>query len=139
LRINNWASEPDDLLRGIKVLVVDDNVAVRQTLVDTLTIFGATVIAEESADMALTVLARERPHVLLSDIAMPGHDGLWLIRQVRALPAARGGDTPAAALTGHVLAEDRAVVLAAGFQCHLQKPVRIDDLLKTVRFLAARP
>ena len=127
------------MLRGLKVLVVDDNAVVRQTLVDTLTYFGAIVIAEASADVALAVLERERPHVLLSDIAMPEHDGLWLIRQVRALPAARGGDTPAAAITGHVFAEDRAVVLAAGFQCHLQKPVAIDELLKTISDLASRP
>ena len=123
-------------LDGITVLVVDDNPAVRDAIVEILAQAGAAVLAEESADGALATLMRERPDVLLSDIAMPGHDGLWLIRQVRGLPADRGGETPAIAVTGHVLGEDRGAILSAGFQCYLHKPVGVQDLVTNVSLLA---
>jgi CheY-like chemotaxis protein len=124
---------------GMKVLVVDDDAAVLQTMVDGLTFKGATVLAAYSAEMALEKLEAARPEVLLSDIAMPDRNGLWLIRQVRGLPESRGGRTPAAAITGHIIDNDRAAVLEAGFQCVLQKPVALDDLVETVSLLAAKP
>ena len=122
---------------GMKVLVVDDDAAVLQTMVDGLTFKGAAVLGADSAEMALEKLEAARPQVLLSDIAMPDRNGLWLIRQVRGLPESRGGRTPAAAITGHVIDNDRAAVLEAGFQCVLQKPVALDDLVETVSLLAA--
>jgi CheY-like chemotaxis protein len=126
-------------LHGIRVLVVDDNDAVREMLVDMLTHLGATVTAEVSADLALATLMRERPDVLLSDIAMPVHDGLWLIAQVRRLPAHQGGETPAAALTGNVMAEHRATILRAGFQYHVPKPFSAAHLAGIVALLALKP
>ena len=126
-------------LHGIKVLVVDDNDAVREMLMDLLTHLGATVTAEVSADLALATLIRERPDVLLSDIAMPDHDGLWLIAQVRRLPVHQGGETPAAALTGNVLAEHRATILRAGFQYHVPKPFSAAQLAGIVALLALKP
>jgi len=125
----------DLTLDGLMVLVVDDNRAVRDALVEMLAQAGATVIAEESAEEALATLTRERPDALLSDIAMPGHDGLWLISQVRALPADQGGETPAIAVTGH---DDHGALLSAGFQCHLQKPVGFQDLVLNIRLVALR-
>jgi CheY-like chemotaxis protein len=124
---------------GMKVLVVDDDAAVLQTMIDGLTFKGAAVLGADSAEMALATLVQARPQVLLSDIAMPDRNGLWLMRQVRALPEAQGGCTPAAAITGHVLDDDRAAALEAGFQCVLQKPVALDDLVETVSLLAAKP
>ena len=126
-------------LHGIKVLVVDDDDAVREVLTEVLTDLGATVTADASADLALATLTRERPDVLLSDIAMPGHDGLWLITQVRRLPANEGGETPAAALTGNILAEHRATILRAGFQYHIPKPVSAAQLAGIVALLALKP
>ena len=126
-------------LRGIKVLVVDDNDAVREMLTDLLTHLGATVTAEVSAERGLATLIRERPDVLLSDIAMPDHDGLWLIAQVRRLPAHQGGETPAAALTGNLLAEHRATILRAGYQYHVPKPFSAAHLAGIVALLALKP
>ena len=138
LPLRRLAMSLDLTLDGITVLVVDDNRAVLDALVELLTTAGATVIAEESAEEALATLTRERPHVLLSDIAMPGHDGLWLINQVRRLPADQGGETPAIAVTGHVLGDDRCALLSAGFQGHLQKPVAFQDLVMSIRLVALR-
>jgi CheY-like chemotaxis protein len=125
-------------LDGVRVLVVDDARNVRQVVTDILTQDGATVTAVGSAEEALAALERERPDVLLSDLAMPGKSGYWLIGQVRALPPERGGVTPAAALTAYTGPEHRASVLRAGFQLHLEKPIGLDALIGVVAMLAPR-
>jgi CheY-like chemotaxis protein len=125
-------------LDGVRVLVVDDARIVRQVVTDILTQDGATVTAVGSAEEALATLQRERPDVLLSDLAMPGKGGYWLIGQVRALPPECGGVTPAAALTGFSGPEHRASVLSAGFQLHVEKPVGLDALIEAVARLAPR-
>ena len=97
---------------------------------------GATVTAVDSADEALAALQQELPHVLVSDLSMPGKGGYWLIGQVRALPPERGGATPAAALTSHAGPQHRASVLRAGFQHHVDKPVAVRELVNVVATLA---
>lgn len=125
-------------LDGVRVLVVDDAPNVREVVTDILTQDGATVTAVGSAEEALAALQRERPDVLLSDLAMPGKGGYWLIGQVRALPPERGGITPAAALTAYTGPEHRASVLRAGFQLHVEKPVGLDALVGAVARLALK-
>jgi two-component system, chemotaxis family, CheB/CheR fusion protein len=125
-------------LDGVRVLVVDDARIVREVATDILTQDGATVTAVGSAEEALATLQRERPDVLLSDLAMPGKGGYWLIGQVRALPPECGGVTPAAALTGFTGPEHRASVLSAGFQLHVEKPVGLDTLIEAVARLAPK-
>ena len=122
-------------LDGVRVLVVDDTRDVREIVADILTQDGATVTAVGSAEEALAALEWERPDVLLSDLAMPGKGGYWLIGQVRALPPERGGCTPAAALTAYAGPEHRASVLRAGFQLHVEKPVGLDALIEAVASL----
>jgi CheY-like chemotaxis protein len=125
-------------LDGVRVLVVDDARNVREVVADILTQYGATVTAVGSAEEALAALQRERPDVLLSDLAMPGRGGYWLIGQVRALPPERGGITPAAALTAFTGPEHRASVLRAGFQLHVEKPTTLDALVGAVARLALK-
>ncbi len=125
-------------LDGVRVLVVDDARNVREVVADILTQYGATVSAVGSAEEALAALQRERPDVLLSDLAMPGRGGYWLIGQVRALPPERGGITPAAALTAFTGPEHRARVLRAGFQLHVEKPTSLDALVGAVARLALK-
>jgi len=129
----------DDLrLDGVRVLVVDDARSVREVVTEILTQDGAKVTAVDSAEEALAALQRERPDVLLSDLAMPGKGGYWLIGQVRALPPERGGVTPAAALTAYTGPEHRASVLRAGFQLHVEKPIGLDALVGVVAILALK-
>ncbi len=123
-------------LDGVRVLVVDDSPVIRGLVSEILQRLGAEVTAVSSAIEALGVLQRERPAVLVSDIAMPEHDGYWLISQVRALAPESGGATPALALSGETKAEDRARLLRAGFQFHLPKPCRPADLAGVVAILA---
>jgi CheY-like chemotaxis protein len=125
-------------LDGVRVLVVDDTPYVRAVVRDILMEDGAKVTAVASAEEALAALQWERPDVLLSDLAMPGKGGYWLIQQVRALPPERGGVTPAAALTAFTGPEHRASVLRAGFQLHVEKPVGLEALIGAVAVLALK-
>jgi CheY-like chemotaxis protein len=135
-----FKSTHDDVyLGGVSVLVVDDYESVRTVVAAMLEHCGAAVTAVGSADEALEVLKRERPDVLVSDLAMPDKGGYWLIGQVRALPPERGGLTPAAALTGFTGPEHRASILRAGFQYHIEKPVTLEKLVGVVGLLALKP
>ena len=125
-------------LDGIRVLVVDDAPYVLQVVRDILTEDGAEVTTADSAEEALALLQWERPDVLLSDLAMPGKGGYWLIQQVRALPPGLGGVTPAAALTAFTGPEHGASVLRAGFQLHVEKPVSLEGLIRAVALLALK-
>jgi CheY-like chemotaxis protein len=126
-------------LMGVRVLVVDDDDDMRYVTRVALQRHGASVTESASAREAFDVLRQERPDVLVSDLSMPpGEDGYWLIAAVRALSIGHGGGTPAAALTGHVTAEDRARVLRAGFQFHIPKPVDPERLVGVVAILALK-
>jgi CheY-like chemotaxis protein len=125
-------------LAGVRVLVVDDAPYVRDVVTDILAEDGATVTAVASSEEALAALQWERPDVLLSDLAMPGRGGYWLIGQVRALSLERGGGTPAAALTAYTGPEHRASILRAGFQLHVEKPVALEALIGAVVVLALK-
>jgi PAS domain S-box-containing protein len=130
-------SEDSNLdLRGIRILVVDDEPDARETLRQILEHCNGEVETADSAAEAIRKLEAWRPDVLLSDIGMPGEDGYELIRRVRELPPERGGRTPAAALTAFARGEDRRRALRAGFQMHLAKPVEIQELATVVASLA---
>jgi signal transduction histidine kinase/CheY-like chemotaxis protein len=125
-------------LAGVRVLVVEDDADSRELAATVLRRCGAEVATVAGAPEGFELLRRQRPDVLLSDIAMPGEDGLALIRRVRQLPASDGGLTPAAALTALASAEERIQVLAAGFQMHVAKPVQPAELVAVVASLAGR-
>jgi PAS domain S-box-containing protein len=123
-------------LAGIRVLIVDDQPDILELLRDILAPCGAVVRSCSSARDALDTLGAWRPDILVSDIAMPGDDGYWLIRNVRALDPTEGGATPAVALTAYVRVEDRLQVLAAGFQMYVPKPVDPVDLRNVLAHLS---
>jgi len=123
------------------VLLVEDDAMVRDVIDRLLVGFGGTVIAVAGAAEALDALPRVRPHVVVSDIDMPGENGYALIRTMRALPPDLGGRTPAVCLTGRDAAEEEAHALRAGFQHYLTKPVdawRLVAVVATLASVAAR-
>jgi signal transduction histidine kinase len=126
------------VLDGLRVLVVDDERDTRELLAFVLEQCGAGVETVGSTVEALDALAQFKPHVLLSDIGMPGEDGYELIRRVRAFKRESGGSVPAAALTAYTTADDRERVLSAGFQVHIAKPVELSNLVAIVAHLAGR-
>jgi len=133
---DSWGDR--ELLRGLRVLVVEDEDDTRDLLVTTLEQCGAEVTAAASVAAALERLDEQVPDVLVSDLAMPEEDGYSLIRRVRARPSERGGEVPAAALTSYARAEDRARALAAGFQMHVPKPIDPSALVRMIADLAAK-
>jgi CheY-like chemotaxis protein len=119
-------------LDALRILVVDDNADGRALTSLVLTEAGASVKAVASAREAFQTLEVERPDVLVSDIGLPDEDGYALIRQIRQHETRHGGFLPAVALTGYARAEDRARILAAGFQAHVPKPVEPVELTAAI-------
>jgi PAS domain S-box-containing protein len=125
-------------LDGLRVLIVDDERDTCELLRAVLEQCGSEVATASSVAEALEAIERVRPNVVISDLGMPGEDGYSLIAKLRALPAERGGKTPAAALTAYARVEDRLRVLRSGFQIHLPKPVEPAELVTVVANLAGR-
>jgi CheY-like chemotaxis protein len=130
---------PYSQLEGVRVLLVEDHDLVREVISRLLAAYGAAVTATAGVAEALDALVRERPDVVLSDIELADEDGYDLIRKVRDLPQDRGGQTPAAGLTGLSTEDNEARVLRAGYQYYLAKPVDARVLVRVVASLAARP
>ena len=122
-------------LEGVRILVVDDEADARASIELTLKQYGAIVVVVDSAGEAMSALEREPIDVLLSDLAMPGEDGLSLVRRVRARPGER---LPAAALSAYGRAEERAQATEAGFDIHLSKPIEPVALAAAIEGLLAR-
>lgn len=123
-------------LEGLFVLVVDADEA-RDVVVNVLSRRGARVTALSSVPEALAVVAEQRPDVLLLDLELADAGEDSLIRKIRALPADKGGSTPAAALAAFG-GGDRTRALLSGFQLQLSKPVRPAELVAAVASLSGR-
>jgi len=119
-----------DALSGIHVLVVDDDNDTLELLTAALKQRSASVTAVSSAAAAMDSIMASRPHVLISDIAMPGEDGYDLIKKVLALELAP--KISAIAITAYAKEEDRERALAAGYQCYLSKPVELGEFILAV-------
>ena len=128
----------NDALVGIHVLVVDDDQDARDLLRTVLEYSGALVTIVGAADEALRVLERVMPDVIVTDIAMPDHDGYWLVRQVRTLAPERGGGAPMIAVTAHGETHAPERTLSAGFQAHLRKPLDPWELCRSIVSCARR-
>ncbi|HET9929665.1 MAG TPA: response regulator [Polyangiaceae bacterium] len=130
------SAPPSVRLDGVRVLLVDDDEDGREVMAQALIAHGADVTLVASAKKALAELRRARPHVLVSDIAMPDIDGYELIRRVRELPAVDGGATPALAVTAHAGKDVPARALASGYHRYAAKPMDIESFISTVAALA---
>jgi len=121
-------------LRGVSVLVVDDEPdaleMVRRILADS----GAEVLAVSGADEAIELVATNRFDVIVSDIAMPKRDGYELLTELRR----NGVFTPAIALTAYARADDRRKALRAGYSGHAAKPMEPAELLARIAEFAGR-
>ncbi|HEX3772679.1 MAG TPA: ATP-binding protein [Polyangiaceae bacterium] len=126
-------------LGRLRMLVVDDEKDTRELLAFILEQCGAEVTTAATAEEAFGFLQRDRFDVLVSDIGLPGEDGLSLIRRVRALPAERGGLVTALALTAYARTEDRTQALRAGFTAHLAKPVDPSELTLLIAAAVRKP
>lgn len=120
------------ILKGIKVVIVDDEADAREVGALILDRCGATVRAASSAGEAFEMIQRETPDVLVADIEMPGEDGYSLVRRVRRLPPDQGGQMVVIALTAHASANDIPKLVSAGFQRYVPKPLQPRELISAI-------
>lgn len=115
-------------LAGARILLVEDEDDTRDLVSLLLEQAGAQLRSVASAETAIATLAEFTPDLLLSDLAMAGHDGLWLVEQLRTrLPG-----LPTIALSAYAASEDAERARDAGFDAYLVKPVEADRLLAKV-------
>jgi CheY-like chemotaxis protein/anti-sigma regulatory factor (Ser/Thr protein kinase) len=131
-----WTLSDREALKGLRLLVVEDDADSREMLVLILERSGAVVTAAASAAEATEAMRRATPDALVCDIGLPGEDGLELIRKVRALGAEKGERIPALALTAYAGPAHRERALAAGFDKQVSKPVVPAELVAQVALLA---
>jgi len=126
------ANGHDEVLKGLRILLVEDEPDASEVIAMVLKDSGAQVEAVESARDALQRMPYFYPDLLLSDIGLPVESGYDLIRQVRSL-ASDFKKVPAIALTAFATEADRNKSLSAGFQAHLAKPIEPAVLVRTIK------
>ena len=119
-------------LDDIVVVIVDDDDDVRFSLAKFLCQHGATVFSCSDAGEALEAVRIHHPNIVVSDIGLPNRDGLQLLQDIRSLDAEQDRDVPVIAMTAFAWSGERAQRLWGGFQAHLYKPFRPDQLLSAV-------
>jgi len=125
-------------LDGICVLAVDDDPDATGLVQEVLESAGARVVVAHNGRIALSVMARERIDLLVTDVGMPEMDGFELIAKVRGSSDEKVRSIPAAALTAYARPEDRIRSLKSGFQMHLAKPIDPAELIAALISLANR-
>jgi len=117
-------------LKGVHILLVEDNEINREVVLDLLAQEGITVAVATNGRQALEVLARERFDCVLMDCQMPEMDGFTATRELRKQPGLH--DLPVIALTASAMVGDREKALAAGMNDHIAKPIIIDEMFATL-------
>src|SRR5437773_5141286 len=125
-------------LKGLKVMLGEDEFDTREMVAEGLEQSGATVLLAASGAEALRVLARQTPDVLISDIGMPEMDGYELLAKIRSECPLDLRAIPAVALTAFATEQERERSFEAGYQIHLVKPVAISELVRTVASIVKR-
>lgn len=122
----------NEALGGLTILIVEDEPETLELVSMILRDCGADVHAASNAEAAMALLEGVRPHVLVSDMNLPGADGCDLVKRVRET---FGKKVPAIALSASKSLADAKRALEAGFDVHVAKPVSIDELVEAVRAL----
>jgi CheY-like chemotaxis protein len=122
-----YALNPVGSLVGRHLLVVEDDKDARDVFCAMLDYEGAMVLGTASAEEAVDILKTVCPHAIITDIALPGHDGFWLLEQLRA--SRRTQSIPVVAVTAVAQREE---ILDAGFDAYVAKPVRPEGVADAV-------
>ena len=120
--------------QATRILVAEDDRAVRESLVRALQLEGYTVASANNGAEALEAVRQSEPDVLLLDVSMPMVDGLTVCRVLRA----EQNQVPVLMLTARTEPSDRVAGLDAGADDYLAKPYDLDELLARVRALLRR-
>ncbi|AFZ35969.1 two component transcriptional regulator, LuxR family [Stanieria cyanosphaera PCC 7437] len=118
------------------ILIAEDDAGIRLAINDYLELSGYWVITAEDGEQALNLLDKYHPHLLISDIKMPGKDGYELVRQVRQRPELRL--IPVIFLTEYNSTEQRILGYQTGCDIYLPKPFEMEELGAMIRNLLER-
>jgi len=116
-------------VKKMKILVVDDDAIVIKSCRRILETEGFEVTAVPGADEALEKIKSSEFDLLLMDVKMPKHDGIFLMREIKK----NWSDIPIIVMSGYPTPETIADVLKLGATQFIPKPFRPDELVKTVR------
>ncbi|MGB3694042.1 MAG: response regulator [Spirulinaceae cyanobacterium] len=119
-------------LKDIKILLVEDDTDSRELVALVLRNCGAQVTAVASVGKALAAFDKQRPDILISDIAMPTEDGYDLMQQLQQRQEATEPSLKAIALTAYAREEDQQRTKKAGFTLHLSKPIMPVQVVQAV-------
>jgi len=122
-------------LKGLKILVVEDDADSREVLQLFLEQSGAAVVTATNARSAIRMLTNgsdRLPDAIISDLAMPEEDGYSMMKRIRAMSKESGGQIPALALSAFATAESKARAAEAGFQSYSTKPFEPEVLVNEV-------
>ncbi|HXH39965.1 MAG TPA: ATP-binding protein [Thermoanaerobaculia bacterium] len=123
-------------LDGVRILIVDDDDEAGKLVALVLSQLGADAREVTSVADAVKALRLFEADIVVSDIAMPGEDGYALMLQLREIEPQLGRHIPTMALTGYGRPQDRARILASGFQKYVQKPVEPVELVRAIAELS---
>lgn len=118
------------------ILVLEDDHDSLELITYLLRAFGFTVISADSGTAGYELALKQHFDLIISDIQMPGMDGLELVSRLKALP--QTGNTPCIALTALAMVGDRDRILAAGFDGYISKPLAADKLLDHINIFLSR-
>jgi two-component system cell cycle response regulator DivK len=116
---------------GELILLVEDNDNNRLLIRDVLQASGYVVAEAETAEDGLRMAAEQNPALILMDIQLPGMNGIEALQHLRADPATRA--IPVIAVTASAMTQDRAQIMAAGFDGYQSKPISVKGFLQAVR------
>jgi signal transduction histidine kinase/ActR/RegA family two-component response regulator len=131
------ADDPGCALRGLRVLLVEDNPVNQKVAGRMLERLGCTVELAEDGRAAVERLRGARVDLVFMDCQMPVMDGFEATRAIRRAESGQGRRVPIVAMTAHAMASDREACLAAGMDDYLAKPIRADLLRETLERWAA--
>nr|MEE4269393.1 ATP-binding protein [Candidatus Krumholzibacteria bacterium] len=136
---HSTSSQALETIRGLKVLVVEDN-PVNQTFAKLLLIkLGCVPVVAAHGQEGLEALEQETFDLVLSDVQMPVMDGFSMTQAIRAMEKTSGGHLPIVGFTAHAMQSDRDRCLESGMDAHVSKPVNRDELVEVMASLMCSP
>jgi CheY-like chemotaxis protein len=125
-------------LKGIRILVLEDETDTRDLLNFVLQMEGASVLAAQNVPDALEALKANVPDVVVADIGLPEYNGYAFIAAVRREEKTELRATPVIALTAFATPADRDTALVSGFDAYVAKPFDPGHLIATIKQLFKR-